>query len=183
MPQMHSTFANHNGGQLAFGPDGYLYMGTGDGGSGGDPLGNGQNPNALLGKILRLDVESGATPYAIPPSNPYRSTPGYRPEIWALGVRNPFRFSFDRQTGDLYIGDVGQNLYEEVDYQPAASPGGQNYDWNIMEGFHCYHSPSCSSAGLTLPVVEYDHSQGDCSITGGSRQDAKPPRKGAKRRK
>lgn len=174
----HSAFGNHNGGQLAFGSDGYLYMGTGDGGGAGDPLGNGQNPNALLGKMLRLDVESnvipyptptpmGHAPYVIPPTNPFVSTAGYLPEIWALGMRNPFRFSFDRLTHDLYIGDVGQNTYEEVDFQPAGSAGGQNYGWNIMEGFHCYSPSICSSIGLTLPVIEYSHGAGDCSITGG----------------
>jgi glucose/sorbosone dehydrogenase len=165
----HPTFSNHNGGQLAFSPtDGFLYLGTGDGGSGGDPNNNAQNPNALLGKILRIDVESGASTYVIPPTNPV--IPGATNpvnEIWALGVRNPWRFSFDRQTSDLLIGDVGQGNYEEVDFQPASSTGGQNYGWNIMEGFHCYNATTCNMTGLTLPVVEYDHSQGDCSITGG----------------
>ncbi len=162
-------YANHNGGQLAFGPDdGYLYIGMGDGGSGGDPLGNGQNPAVLLGKLLRIDVETGnPATYTIPATNPYTQTSGYRPEIWALGLRNPWRFSFDRQTADLYIGDVGQSSYEEVDYQAAASPGGENYGWNIMEGFHCYPADPCDQTGLTLPVVEYEHTQGNCSITGG----------------
>jgi glucose/arabinose dehydrogenase len=162
-------YENHNGGQLAFGPDdGHLYIGMGDGGSGGDPLGNGQNPGVLLGKLLRIDVETGNPPtYTIPATNPFTQTAGYRDEIWALGLRNPWRFSFDPQTGDLYIGDVGQNLYEEVDYQPATSSGGQNYGWNIMEGFHCYNAATCDQTGLTLPVIEYDHTQGNCSITGG----------------
>ena len=111
----HPVFGNHNGGQLAFGPDGYLHIGTGDGGSGGDPMGNGQNPGALLGKLLRIDVESGTSPYVVPPDNPFFGVAGYRPEIWALGLRNPWRFSFDRSTGNLWIGDVGQNRYEEVD--------------------------------------------------------------------
>ncbi|HSL92754.1 MAG TPA: PQQ-dependent sugar dehydrogenase [Candidatus Limnocylindrales bacterium] len=159
-------FANHNGGQLAFGPDGFLYIGMGDGGSGGDPQNNAQNPASLLGKILRIDVESGVVPYAIPPANPFVQSPGFRGEIWALGLRNPWRFSFDRQTGDLYIGDVGQGAFEEVDFQPAGSAGGENYGWNIMEGTHCFGNPACSSAGLILPVAEYDHGQG-CSITGG----------------
>lgn len=159
-------FANHNGGHLTFGPDGYLYIGTGDGGSGGDPHNNGQSLITLLGKILRIDVESGARPYAIPPINPFASISAYRSEIWAFGLRNPWRFSFDRQTGDLYIGDVGQNAYEEIDFQPASSPGGENYGWRIMEGIHCYNASSCNQSGLTLPVVEYDHSQG-CSVTGG----------------
>lgn len=161
----HRDYPNHNGGQLAFGPDGFLYFGTGDGGSGGDPLGNGQNTRALLGKLLRIDV-SGPGPYAVPPSNPFASASGFRPEIWAYGLRNPWRFSFDRLTGDLYIGDVGQNLYEEVDFQPAGDKGGQNYGWNIMEGFHCY-SALCNQSRLTPPVAEYDHSAGDCSVTGG----------------
>jgi glucose/arabinose dehydrogenase len=160
-------YANHNGGQIAFGPDdGYLYIGMGDGGSGGDPENRAQNPLSLLGKILRIDVESGANPYAIPPSNPFAGNPAWLPEIWALGVRNPWRFSFDRLTGDLYIGDVGQNAYEEIDFQPAGSPGGQNYGWRIMEGLHCYNPNPCNPAGLTLPVAEYPHGPG-CSVTGG----------------
>jgi glucose/arabinose dehydrogenase len=157
---------NHNGGQLAFGPgDGYLYAGLGDGGGGGDPDGNGQNTNTLLGKILRLDVGSGATPYAIPAGNPFASGGG-RPEIWAHGLRNPWRFSFDRQAGDLYIADVGQGGWEEVDYQQGGAAGGANYGWNIMEGMHCYNAATCNPTGLTLPVTEYDHSLG-CAIIGG----------------
>lgn len=159
-------FANHNGGHLTFGPDGYLYIGTGDGGSGGDPRNNGQSLSTLLGKILRIDVESGTTPYAIPATNPFASSTADRREIWAFGLRNPWRFSFDRQTGNLYIGDVGQNTYEEIDFQPASSLGGENYGWKIMEGTHCYNASSCNQSGLTLPVVEYDHEQG-CSVTGG----------------
>ncbi len=159
-------FANHNGGQIAFGPDGFLYIGTGDGGAGGDPQNNAQNPASLLGKMLRIDVESGLSPYAIPPSNPFAQTQGFRGEIWALGFRNPWRFSFDRQAGDIYIGDVGQGSFEEVDFQPAGSTGGENYGWRIMEGAHCFGDPACSQAGLVLPVAEYDHGQG-CSITGG----------------
>jgi glucose/arabinose dehydrogenase len=160
-------FANHNGGQIAFGPDAYLYVGMGDGGSGGDPLNSGQNPGTLLGKLLRIDVESGAYPYAVPADNPFTGSAGYRPEIWALGLRNPWRFAFDRGTGDLYIGDVGQGAFEEVDVQPAGDPGGRNYGWNIMEGMECFSASGCSSAGLTLPVATYDHSQG-CSVTGGT---------------
>jgi glucose/arabinose dehydrogenase len=160
-------FANHNGGQLAFGPDGYLYIGVGDGGSGGDPFGNGQNPDTPLGKILRIDVESQPGAYTSPPTNPYVGRSGYRSEIWALGLRNPWRFSFDRGTGDLYIADVGQDTFEEIDVQPAASAGGENYGWNIMEGLHCYNSSSCDKTGLTLPVSEYNHGAGDCSVTGG----------------
>jgi glucose/arabinose dehydrogenase len=184
----HPTYSNHNGGQLQFGPDGYLYIGTGDGGGGGDPLKNGQNPGVLLGKLLRIDVEpvgapvlalfktylplifkSGSSPnYSIPATNPYVGTPGYRGEIWALGLRNPWRFSFDRQTGDLYIGDVGQNLWEEVDFQPANSGGGENYGWNILEGLHCFDpAVGCNPPPrYSPPVAEYDHSS-DCSITGG----------------
>lgn len=159
-------YSNHNGGMLAFGPDGYLYISTGDGGSGGDPDGNGQNLNALLGKILRVDV-GGAAPYAIPASNPFANRSGARPEIWAYGLRNPWRYSFDRSTGDLWIADVGQNKYEEVDFQPAASKGGENYGWRTMEGAHCYRpSNGCSQEGLVLPVFEYTHDEG-CSVTGG----------------
>ncbi len=162
-------FSNHNGGQLAFGPDTYLYIGMGDGGSSGDPLNNAQSPGTLLGKLLRIDVESdpGADPYLIPPDNPFIQNGEFRDEIWALGLRNPWRFSFDRQMGDVYIGDVGQNSYEEIDFQPASSTGGENYGWNIMEGAHCFNSATCDQTGLVLPVAEYDHSKGDCSITGG----------------
>jgi glucose/arabinose dehydrogenase len=148
---------------LAFGPDGYLYVGLGDGGSGGDPLNNAQNPSTFLGKILRLDVDHGA-PYTVPADNPFVGQAGTRPEIWALGLRNPWRFSFDRQTGDLYIGDVGQGQWEEIDVEPAAT-GGRNYGWRDMEGDVCY-VPGCTPAGLTLPVLTYPHSQG-CSVTGG----------------
>jgi glucose/arabinose dehydrogenase len=167
---VNQPYANHNGGQLAFGPnDGYLYVGMGDGGDAGDPGNNAQNPTSLLGKLLRIDVETGSPlTYTVPATNPFTQTVGYRPEIWALGLRNPWRFSFDRQTGDLYIGDVGQALYEEVDVQLASSPGGENYGWNIMEGFHCYAAASCDNTGLTLPVLEYPHAQGDCSVTGGT---------------
>jgi len=154
-------FANHNGGQLAFGPDNFLYIGSGDGGSGGDPLGNGQNTASLLGKILRLDVLSAVSPYAVPVGNPFGN------EVWAYGLRNPWRFSFDRQGGDLYLADVGQATREEINFQPAGSGAGANYGWNTMEGSLCFLSPSCSSTGLTLPVTEYDHSSGDCPVTGG----------------
>ena len=166
----HPTFGNHNGGQLQFGPDGYLYIGTGDGGGGGDPFGNAQNPAVLLGKLLRIDVESAITPstYSIPATNPYVGTPGYRGEIWALGLRNPWRFSFDRETGDLYLGDVGQDLWEEVNFQPANSGGGENYGWNILEGLHCFDPAVGCIMPLRYspPVAEYVHSS-DCSITGG----------------
>jgi len=163
--EVEQPYSNHNGGQLAFGPDGYLYIGLGDGGSAGDPLGNGQNLGTLLGSILRIDVSGLSAPgdYEIPADNPFVGTEGARAEIWAFGLRNPWRFSFDSETGLLWAGDVGQNLWEEIDIIAK----GANYGWNIMEGSHCY-SPStgCNQSGLTLPIVEYDHSQG-CSVTGG----------------
>jgi hypothetical protein len=158
----HRQFANHNGGQLQFGPDGYLYAGTGDGGSGGDPSNNAQSRSSLLGKILRLDVST--VPYSVPASNPFHD------EIWAYGLRNPWRFSFDRATGDLWIGDVGQNLYEEIDLQRAASIGGENYGWRRMEGLHCFNpSSGCSDPSFVAPIAEYSHSDGSCSVTGGYR--------------
>jgi len=161
-------FANHNGGQLAFGPDNNLYIGMGDGGSGGDPFQVAQNPDNVLGKLLRIDVESGEVPYGIPLDNPFLGMAGVLPEIWALGLRNPWRFSFDRGTGDLYIGDVGQGNFEEIDFQPAGDPGGVNYGWNIMEGDSCYPvgTVGCNRTNLSLPVFVYDHSLG-CSVTGG----------------
>ncbi len=157
-------YANHNGGQLMFGPDGYLYIGMGDGGSGGDPENRAQNLNTLLGKILRIDVNHG-TPYAIPPNNPYVGKTG-RDEIWAYGLRNPWRFSFDRLTGDLYIGDVGQNLWEEIDYEAAGSPGGLNFGWRCKEGTHDYNLSGNPCTGLTGPIAEYSHSVGH-SVSGG----------------
>ncbi len=164
----HSAAANHNGGHLAFGPDGFLYVGTGDGGGSGDTANNAQNLGVLLGKILRLDV-SGASGYAIPATNPFVGVAGARGEIWAYGLRNPWRFSFDRATGDLYIGDVGQGAVEEVDFQPFGSPGGQNYGWRVFEGTSCYNPPSgCSLANHTPPVLTYGHNaSGGNSITGG----------------
>jgi glucose/arabinose dehydrogenase len=165
----HPDFANHNGGQLQFGPDGYLYIGTGDGGSGGDPNNHAQDLTQLLGKLLRIDVDHGST-YSIPASNPFFARSSARNEIWAYGLRNPWRFTFDRSTGDLWIGDVGQDNYEEVDLQPATSIGGENYGWRRMEGFHCYNpSTNCFDQSFTMPVLEYPHSQGACSITGGYR--------------
>jgi glucose/arabinose dehydrogenase len=158
-------YANHNGGHLAFGPDGKLYFGLGDGGSGGDPGGNGQNLGALLGKILRLDVDAG-NPYAVPSDNPFVGRAGARGEIWSYGLRNPWRFSFDADNGDMLVADVGQDAWEEVDFEPAGQ-GGRNYGWNRMEGTHCFPpGSSCNPSGLTMPVTEYDHRAG-CSITGG----------------
>jgi glucose/arabinose dehydrogenase len=159
----HPTNANHNGGLVMFGPDGKLYIGTGDGGGAGDTAGNAQNRNTLLGKVLRIDVDGG-DPYAIPADNPFVGQAGMKGEIWAWGVRNPWRFSFD--AGLLYVADVGQASWEEVDVV-SASAGGLNYGWNTMEGTHCYGASSCSQAGLTLPVLEYDHSGGACAVTGG----------------
>ena len=151
-------YANHNGGVLAFGPDGYLYAGLGDGGDQGDPHGNGQRTDTLLGKILRIDVDSSVK-YAIPPDNPFGN------EVWAYGLRNPWRLSFDKATGDLYIGDVGQDQWEEIDYLPAGSPGGTNFGWNLREGAHDY--AGSASPNLTEPVAEYSHQEGGCSVTGG----------------
>lgn len=163
--QIEQPFSNHNGGHLAFGADGMLYVGTGDGGSGGDPLGSGQNPQSLLGKMLRFGID-GSGGLVIPDDNPFVGDASTRDEIWALGLRNPWRFSFDRVTGDLYIGDVGQNQYEEIDVEGRFSVGGVNWGWNRMEGFHCYDGASCDSTGLQMPAVEYDHGEG-CSVTGG----------------
>jgi glucose/arabinose dehydrogenase len=161
---INQPFANHNGGMVDFGPDGYLYIGTGDGGLADDPENNGQSPQALLGKMLRIAV--GATgPFTIPPTNPFVGQLTHRPEIWAMGLRNPWRHSFDRATGDLYIADVGQNAWEEVSHQPASSRGGENYGWDVYEGTHNYQPGVVIQH--TLPVAEYDHNSGDCSITGG----------------
>src|SRR5690606_9941639 len=145
-------FSNHNGGQIAFGPDGYLYIGLGDGGSGGDPEGNGQNLDTFLGKLLRIDVSGDG--YQVPSDNPFVGTAGVRPEIWAYGLRNPWRFSFDSESGDLFIADVGQNAFEEVNLQPASSAGGENYGWKIMEANDCFQPRSgCDSSGLVLPII------------------------------
>ena len=155
-------YLNHNGGMIVFGPDGFLYIGRGDGGSRGDPQNRAQNPQEWLGKILRIDVDRGR-PYAIPPDNPYAAGGG-RPEIFALGIRNPWRFSFDRETGMLWLADVGQYKWEEIDLVVA----GGNYGWRIMEGTHCYNpEEGCAAEGLTFPIAEYGHEQGRCSITGG----------------
>ncbi len=160
-------FANHNGGAVAFGPDGMLYVGMGDGGSAGDPQGNGRKLGTLLAKILRIDIDGGGPePYAVPADNPFVAVAGARPEIWATGMRNPWRFRFDRTTGDLWIGDVGQRLYEEIDVM-RAGVGGLDFGWNTMEGFHCYQpADGCRTAGLTLPVTEYQHPAG-CAVVGG----------------
>ncbi|MEZ5332254.1 MAG: PQQ-dependent sugar dehydrogenase [Thermoanaerobaculia bacterium] len=159
----------HNLNQLAFGPDGFLYIASGDGGPANDPNDNAQNLGLLLGKILRIDVDSSRPPlaYAIPPDNPFVADPLARDEIWAYGLRNPSRFAFDSETGDLFIADVGQHEWEEVDLEPAGSPGGVNYGWSLMEGFHCFDPPTgCMRPGLTPPIFEYSHSEG-CAVLGG----------------
>lgn len=160
-------FSNHNGGHLVFGPDGFLYAGTGDGGSGGDPQNNAQDGQSLLGKMLRIDVDSG-NPYGIPGDNPFVGSGDARDEIWATGLRNPFRYSFDAVTGDLYIADVGQDQVEEVHVHRANTPAGENFGWRRMEGSRCFNpSTNCNDDSLTLPAFEYMHGQGRCSITGG----------------
>ncbi len=161
---IEQPYANHNGGGLAFGPDGYLYIGLGDGGSAGDPHGNAQSTDTLLGKMLRLDVDHGQ-PYAVPADNPFIQGGG-RKEIWAYGLRNPWRFSFDALTGDLYIADVGQDAWEEIDLLPAGSTGGANFGWNYFEGTHPFAGTPPADLALVAPIAEYDHTQG-CSITGG----------------
>jgi glucose/arabinose dehydrogenase len=162
---IEQPFANHNGGMLAFGPDGYLYVSTGDGGSAGDPRGNGQNRSTLLGAILRIDVDAeGDAPYGVPPDNPFVDQADAAPEIWHYGLRNPWRFSFDRQTDALFIGDVGQGTWEEIDVA-AAGEGGINFGWNLMEGPVCF-SARCDETGLTVPVASYRHDNG-CTVVGG----------------
>jgi glucose/arabinose dehydrogenase len=169
--QIEDPARNHNGGMLAFGPDGNLWIGMGDGGGGGDTFGNGQNPNTLLGKMIRIDVTSDpSVPYVIPADNPWVEADwngvDVLDEVWAVGLRNPWRYSFDRHTGDLWIADVGQNAYEEVNYTVAGTQGGLNYGWPIMEGLHCFRGSDCDQTGLELPVFEYEHANG-CSVTGG----------------
>ncbi len=159
--EIPQPYRNHNGGLSRFGPDGMLYIGTGDGGSAGDPLNSGQRLDTLLGKVLRIDVDAGA-PYRVPPDNPLMGRAGARPEIWAYGLRNPWRFSFDRATGRLFLADVGQNAVEEVNLIER----GGNYGWNIMEGSRCYRAADCDTAGLRMPIAEYAHAEG-CSVTGG----------------
>ena len=160
--RIDQPYANHNGGALAFGPHGYLYIGTGDGGSGGDPQGNGQRLDTLLGKILRIDIDT-SEPYAIPQDNPFADSGG-QPEIWLYGLRNPWRIAFDRATGDFFIGDVGQSQWEEINFLPTDSTGAINYGWNLREGAHDYSNGEADA--LTDPIAEYDHSLG-CSVTGG----------------
>lgn len=177
---LEQPYRNHNGGHMEFGPDGYLYISIGDGGKAGDPLNAGQDLNTLFGKVIRIDVNTH--PYGIPESNPYYGQKDKRGEVWAWGFRNVWRFSFDRKTGDIYYGDVGQNKWEEVNYEPAGSPGGVNYGWRLMEASHCYNPKNnCLKDGLTMPIVEYPNdanymvvlgggSQADaegCSVTGG----------------
>lgn len=167
--RQEQPYPNHNGGQLAFGPDNYLYIGLGDGGSGGDPQGNGQSLDTWLGKILRIEVDPQYVPegqtYGIPEDNPFIDQEGALPEIWAYGLRNPWRFSFDRETGDLWIADVGQNEIEEIDLAPVGE-GGLNFGWNITEGTQCYLEDGCDTAPYSMPVMEYTHDLG-CSVTGG----------------
>jgi glucose/arabinose dehydrogenase len=162
----NQPFSNHNGGMLAFGPDGMLWIGTGDGGSGGDPQNNGQTLTTLLGKMLRIDVNVAGAAYGIPTNNPFASSSTNRREIWGWGLRNPWRYSFDRETGMLFVADVGQGTWEEVHVVPHTTAS-VNYGWRIMEGNHCYNAPTCDQSGLNIPVHEYDHSGGNCSVTGG----------------
>jgi len=175
---VEDRYPNHNAGQLAFGREGYLYVGMGDGGSANDPHGNGQNSGVLLGKMLRLDVD-GDLPYEIPEDNPFVDDDRFRPEIWAFGLRNPWRYSLDRATGDLYIADVGQFLWEEINIQPADSPGGENYGWSVYEGNHPFSGES-PPPDMVTPIAEYSHSDG-CSVTGGYvyRGDTLPELQGA----
>lgn len=163
---VNQPFGNHNGGRLEFGPDGMLYLGLGDGGSGGDPQNNSQNSQTLLGKLIRLNVDNPISGSIIPADNPFVNDPNTLSEIWALGLRNPWRIAFDSVTGNLFIADVGQAEFEEVNFQPANSKGGENYGWNIAEGPACFNSSTCNMNGLTPPIASYDHTEG-CSITGG----------------
>ncbi|MDA1259929.1 MAG: PQQ-dependent sugar dehydrogenase [Planctomycetota bacterium] len=167
--EIDQPYSNHNGGWTEFGPDGYLYVAMGDGGSGGDPGNRAQSGSSLLGKMLRLDVDNpaGGLNYGIPPSNPFVGDPNFLDEIWSYGLRNPWRCDFDPLTDDLWIADVGQSAWEEINFEPAGQ-GGRNYGWRIMEGNHCYNpSSGCNMNGLVLPIYEYSHSSGRCSVTGG----------------
>lgn len=171
MQRFEQPYSNHNAGDLHFGPDGYLYITSGDGGWFGDPDNLAQNLLSPLGKLLRIDVDqtSPGRNYTIPPTNPFVSDPNALSEIWAYGLRNPWKISFDRDTGDLFIADVGQFIWEEIDFQPSTSTGGENYGWRLMEGNHCY-DPATNCIGnetLTMPVIEYSHDHGACSVTGG----------------
>lgn len=164
---VEQPYSNHNGGNIVFGPDGYLYYGLGDGGSGGDPEGNGQNTSTLLGALLRIDPEpDGSEPYGIPEDNPFVDDPEARPEIWAYGLRNPWRFSFDAKTGDLWIADVGQNRVEEVNFMPAGEGAGANYGWNLFEGTRPLAADAGDPQVGEAPVYEYPNN-GGCSVTGG----------------
>jgi glucose/arabinose dehydrogenase len=162
--EIDQPYGNHNGGMIAFGPDGMLYIGMGDGGSANDPHGHGQNPMTVLGAMLRIDVDGGSS-FAVPPDNPFADGTDGRAEIWAVGLRNPWRFSFDRGGDRLVIGDVGQGAWEEINVV-GVTEAGLNYGWNVMEGRHCFRADDCVQTGLTLPVVEYGHDHG-CSIIGG----------------
>jgi glucose/arabinose dehydrogenase len=175
--EVAQPFSNHNGGQMVFGPDGYLYIGLGDGGSRLDPQGNGQNAGTLLGSILRIDVRGSGAAYRVPVDNPFVGQQGARGEIWAYGLRNPWRFSFDSETGDLWVGDVGQNTLEEVD---VVTKGG-NYGWNVMEGSQCLGGGSCDRSGKVPPIVDYPTGGGNCAVTGGFvyHGDAVPALRGA----
>jgi glucose/arabinose dehydrogenase len=170
---VEQPFANHNGGHVAVGPDGHLYVALGDGGGGGDPLETGRDPSDLLGSLLRIDPTraEGGLPYAVPADNPFVGRAGARPELWSVGLRNPWRFAWDRETGDLYVGDVGQNAWEEIDVSPAGTGGlgagrGADYGWSTMEGAHCFGGSPCDRDGLVVPVLEYSHADG-CSVTAG----------------
>lgn len=164
---IQQPYTNHNGGDLSFGPDGYLYIALGDGGSAGDPGNRAQNKNSLFGKILRINIDSG-NPYSIPQDNPFNNKPNSRAEIWAYGLRNPWRMSFDKSTGDLYIADVGQGDIEEIDFQKANSSGGINYGWRCYEGSKAYNTEGCqNSSNYEQPIIEYSHTEGRCAITGG----------------
>jgi glucose/arabinose dehydrogenase len=164
--RIDQPYGNHNGGQLAFGPDGYFYIGLGDGGAVGDPYDNAQDPGTLLGSILRVDINS-ETPYTIPPDNPFVGQQGARGEVWMIGLRNPWAFSFDAQTGDLYITDVAQDGPEEINFHPAKSPAGVNFGWPYREGSHCYEAEECRSQGLRMPIYEYLHGEDGCAVIGG----------------